>query len=69
LEGANLSNTSLNKVIFDRANLSNLDFAESNLDTEKSEEIKGITLCGVIFADGSTSDREYDWKNLMNRNI
>ena len=58
LSGANLTNTSLDKVIFEQTNLTNADFTESNLDSEKLEEQPGVKLCGIIFPDGSTSDRD-----------
>jgi len=58
LEGANFSNTSLKKVIFEGANLTNVDFTESNLDSEELEIQSGVQLCGVILPDGATSDRD-----------
>lgn len=58
LEGANLSYASLNKATFEGVNLTNANFTESDLDVEDLEEEDGVKLCGVIFPDGSTSDRD-----------
>jgi uncharacterized protein YjbI with pentapeptide repeats len=55
LEGANFSDTDLDKVSFENANLTNANFSNSNLDEDKLEDVK---LCGVILADGSRSDRD-----------